>query len=1061
MTEATRAEEVPIIEVQPPQSSLKRILLALTLFVLVISALSLFVFQKYKADITSETQGDLKGIAQLKTGQITKWMEERRGDAHTIREDPFFVDELDHWLKGDAKDQAVRMRLAQKMEAIRKNNGYVSVLILDDHAKLRLSTGGAEFTEFNQEFAREALQSKKVYFSDFNRIGNRQNIELDVAAPIISGNRTIGVVLLCNDPRTFLYPLIQSWPTPSPSGETLLVERVGESVIFLNERRHRNNKAFDMKLPLNNFNRLAVKAARGVTGVVEGIDYQDTPVIGVINDIPDTPWHMITKIDKDEVYVSINGLAKWIWALSITLVIAGWISALMWWRGQRRSYSYLQKQHELELERKQVKNELTQYHLRLEEMVEERTQDLEKEIKERRLAEKALGVAKESSEDALLQLRESTQHLRVLSSAVEQSPVVTLITDVDGIIQYANPKFSEATGYSLEEAVGKNPRMLNAGKQPKEIYTELWATISSGRVWRGELCNIKKNGEIYWDQTFISPVRNELGKITQFIAIKEDITERKAASELLRQAKEASDVASRAKSEFLANMSHEIRTPLNASIGMAHLAMKTGLDPQQRDYIGKIHYAGGHLLGIVNNVLDLSKIESGKFDIEVAAFRFDRLLDNVAALIKEQVAAKNLELIFDLESGLPDLLKGDAMRLGQVLINYVNNAIKFTETGSITIRVRKIEESVSGMVLRFEVQDTGIGMTPEQQSKLFQSFQQADSSTARKYGGTGLGLAISKQLAAMMGGEVGVHSKAGKGSTFWFTARLDKLSEEERVKQQEFAPLELKSVAGASILLAEDNLFNQQIAKEMLELGGANVVIANNGKEVLDLVRNQRFDCVLMDMQMPEMDGLEATRLLRADPDMKGLKIIAMTANIQKADRDSCFAAGMNDFITKPFSPELFYSTIAKWLPGGNQNFEYGILDTNEHAAPDSPVFCLPIPESGAPNLESCVIDFSVLAKMVGDDPSTIREFSLKFLDSAKKGLTEIETALEHEDMATLTALGHRIKSAARMAGAKDFADLCQQLEQGRNGGSMAQMREIASHMRPLLKQIEERIGKL
>ncbi len=1421
MSDATLAGKFLSIDTSHSRSSLRKLLLALILLVLFISALGFFIFQQYKLDIQYEIQGELDGVGKLKTGQITHWMNERTGDAHALKEDPLFVGELDRWLKTGAKDQAGRARLLARIESLRKNSNYASVLILDDKAEIRLSSSGTEPVAADKEFAREALKIGKVYFSDFIRMVNSHNVELDVAAPIVSGKRTIGVILLRNDPRAFLYPLIQSWPTNSPSGETLLVESDGQSAIFLNELRHLKNTELALKIPLDNRNLLAVKAIRGELGVVEGIDYRGIPVIGVLSSVPDTPWHMISKIDKAEIYAPINGLAKWIWALSMTMILGCWTGAFFWWRSKQRSYLYLHRQYKLELERntlsrqldylakyandiiflfnergdiiqandraekaygytseellkmnlrdlrapearrgvdqllgemrgqafyesiaqrkdgttftlevsmrvfeiegrkffqgigrditerkqagqlirlseeklrlmfnmsplgmarnamdgrfietnpallemlgytldelnklsywditpqeyeqqeaqqleslnkyakygpyekeyinkfghrfpvrlngmliagsdgekyiwsiveditdkKKTEDELKRYREHLEELVEERTRTLNNEVLERKRAEAALlasehkfrtlldsapnamvicgsdnvitmvngemeslfgyskdeiigqpiemlipqryrndstnlrdsyvlnemgrhamgdrglrGIAKDgrefpvelglapietvdglliscvirdisgrrqeeetlqaakkSAEDALLQLRASTQHLRVLSSAIEQSPVATLITDVKGVIQYANPRFCKVTGYALEDVVNRNPRMFNARVQPRQIYTELWETITSGREWRGELCNRKKNGEVYWDQTFISPVRDELGNIAQYISIKEDITEKKAAEELLRQARDASDAANRAKSEFLANMSHEIRTPLNAIIGMAHLVLKTGLNSQQHDYIGKIHYAGGHLLKVINNILDLSKIEAGKFDIEVAIFRLDRLLENVTALIEEQLEAKKLSLVFDLDTGLPPYFKGDSLRLGQVLINFINNAIKFTEVGTITIRTKKAGGTEHDMLLRFEVQDTGIGLTQEQQSKLFQSFHQADSSTARKYGGTGLGLAISKQLATMMGGEIGVESEIGKGSTFWFTVRLGQVSAEEMFKQQQFAPLELKSVAGASILLAEDNLFNQQIAREMLELGGASVAIANNGKEVLDLAHRHRFDCVLMDMQMPEMDGLETTRLLRADPAMKGLRIIAMTANIRQTDRDSCFAAGMDDFITKPFSPDQFYTTIAKWLPGENLNFGYGIPDTHASAKADSSVSCIPNPESR-------IIDFSVLAKLVGDDPATIREFALKFHQSAEKGIAEIEAALEHGDMAALAALGHRIKSAASMAGAKSFADLCQQLEHGKNGGSMVQMRDVASRLRPLLEQIEEHIGKL
>jgi PAS domain S-box-containing protein len=687
-------------------------------------------------------------------------------------------------------------------------------------------------------------------------------------------------------------------------------------------------------------------------------------------------------------------------------------------------------------DRKQSENKLLQQKDQLEEVVAARTLEL-------------LG-AKEAAEIALQQLADSTQSLRVLSSAIEQSPVVNIITDVNGTIQFVNPKFQEMTGYTANEALGKTPRILNSGVHSKEFFNFLWKEITAGREWHGEICNRKKNGNLYWEYTRISPVRNNQGEITQFIAIKEDITKKKASAELLQQAKEAAESANRAKSDFLANMSHEIRTPLNAIIGMAHLAMKTNLDSQQRDYIGKIHFAGGHLLEVINDVLDLSKIEAGKFDIDIDVFELNRLFGNVMALIEDQATAKKLELILELDQQLPIYLKGDALRLGQVLINFSNNAIKFTESGKITLRARIADVTANDILLHFEVQDTGIGLNHKQTEQLFQPFQQADSSTARKFGGTGLGLAISKQLAVLMSGEVGVESVFGKGSTFWFTARLGKLSAAEIEKQLKFTPLEFKSIKGASILLAEDNLFNQQIAQEMLERSGAKVVIANNGIEVLQLVRTEQFDCVLMDMQMPEMDGLEATRRLRADPATAALRIIAMTANIQQTDRDNCFAAGMDDFITKPFSPEKFYSTISKWLPQHLQaeNNSQACVVTSVHKTVEN-------------YNQTTVIDFSILAKSVGNDPATIKKFSFKFLDSAEKGFAEIEAALAQGDKVKLAMLGHRIKSAARISGALSFADLCEALEHGKEDTSIEKMMEIASRMKSILSQVKEKIGQL
>lgn len=654
------------------------------------------------------------------------------------------------------------------------------------------------------------------------------------------------------------------------------------------------------------------------------------------------------------------------------------------------------------------------------------------DITERKLVEQTLQNAKESALIALQKLDESTQNLRVLSRAIEQSPVVNIITDKNGVIQYVNPRFSQLTGYASEEVIGQTFSISHAGLPHEENHAQLWASISSENTWQGEICNQKKNGVIYWANTSISPVRNEKGEITQFIATKEDITDKKAAAELLLAAKEEADAANQAKSDFLANMSHEIRTPLNAIIGMAYLAMQTQTTNKIIDYLEKIHYSGHHLLEVISDILDLSKIESGKLELDNSTFKVSQLLENVTTLAGEAAAAKNLALNIELDPALPNQLHGDFLRLGQVLINYANNAIKFTDNGKITIRLNKLDETESEIYLRLEVEDTGIGLTPEQQNKLFQPFQQADSSTSRKYGGTGLGLVIAKQLAEIMGGEVGVESEAGKGCTFWCTARLGNVVDngdnknEASTPRSDFQHAHFASIHGSAILLAEDNIFNQEVASTMLTQAYATVTVANSGIEVLAWLRKAHFDCVLMDMQMPGMDGLEASRLIRADPALAHIPIIALSANIMKSDRDHCFAAGMNDFITKPFRPEYFYLTIANNL--------------NRRA------------QTATSNL---VIDLSILPQMVGTDPAALKKFYLSFIVAAEQGLNELDAALAMGDMSTLGALGHRLKSSAQSVGAMGYAQLCHKLEDSGKNNELKHAQQIVSQLRPLLLRIQ------
>jgi two-component system sensor histidine kinase/response regulator len=537
-----------------------------------------------------------------------------------------------------------------------------------------------------------------------------------------------------------------------------------------------------------------------------------------------------------------------------------------------------------------------------------------------------------------------------------------------------------------------------------------------------------------------------------------DVTAEHTAAQALNAAKQTAEEATRSKSLFLANMSHEIRTPMNAIIGMSHLALKTGLTPRQHDYVQKIQRAGQHLLGIINDILDFSKIEADKLQVENQPFELDQLLENLATLIGDKVNAKGLELVFDVAPDVPTSLVGDSLRLGQILINYANNAVKFTESGEVAVTVRVQSADARRVLLHFAVRDTGIGLTEEQMRQLFQSFQQADASTTRKYGGTGLGLAISKKLAQLMGGEVGVESVVGKGSTFWFTARLEIGAGErpsllpspdlrgrrlmvvddndsartviaellrsmrfevvtassgaeaiallrdaaaagapveavlldwqmpgmsgidtaagihalaldppprmmmvtsygrEEVQQQAHAagiddllikPVNasvlfntlirllggvvddsllprvaavstldaLATIHGARVLLAEDNELNQQVAAELLADAGMVVDIASNGVEAVAMAQRAPYDIVLMDMQMPEMDGVEATRALRAIASLDALPVVAMTANAMQADRDLCTQAGMVDFVTKPIEPDDLWRALLRWIP--------------------------------------------------------------------------------------------------------------------------------------------------
>ena len=517
----------------------------------------------------------------------------------------------------------------------------------------------------------------------------------------------------------------------------------------------------------------------------------------------------------------------------------------------------------------------------------------------------------------------------------------------------------------------------------------------------------------------------------------------------LQQAMEMAESASKAKGDFLANMSHEIRTPMNAIIGFSGLALKTALNAKQEDYLIKIESSAQSLLGIINDILDFSKIEAGKMEIESIDFDLSEVINHMMNMLSLKAGEKKLDMNCRIDENIPRVLIGDPLRLGQVLINLVNNAIKFTEKGSISIQVDPIEMSATHCTIQFSIRDTGIGMTDEQASKLFIAFSQADTSITRKFGGTGLGLAISKLLVNLMDGNISVISEPGVGSIFMFTANfILNLNKQEKklVAHDELTT----NFVGTKILLTEDNVLNQQVAKEILEGVGFIVDIAHNGQEAVHAVETNHYELVLMDIQMPILGGYEATALIRKHEKFVNLPIIAMTAHAMSGAKEECLKAGLNDYVSKPIDPTILFTVLSKWIKPKIASEKDLLKLQQKNIQKHEDQIYLPDGIEG--------IDVTSALRRIGGNKKLFKQLLLDFRKNHNNIIEEIKELINKQDYSTAERVAHTVKGIAGNLSATLVQFAGQKLEQGissRTGNYDALLSDFSKSIEPLMASIK------
>ena len=836
-----------------------------------ISSAGYIYYNHYEKKFRAELENQLYSIAELKLSEIVQWRKERLGDANILYRNPVFTALVRRFYSNSGDAEAER-DIRIWLNKIQSSYQYENVLLCDSSLNIRMSARRIMHSpiEHLSKHLSGLTRSWNVAFLDFHRDAQDAPIHLSIKIPVIDEgtNRLLGYVLYFINPETYLYPLIQRWPTSSESGETLLVRREDYNVLYLNELKFRKNTALNFRIPLSNYDVPAVMAVKGETGIVEGKNYRNVPVIAALLSVPDSPWSIVSLIEKEEVYAPLRSIL-WNLITVICLLIAGAGAGvgLLW--------------HRLNIR-----------------------------------------MNRERFESAKL-LKETEQKYFNLYNKAQAGLYETDLQN--GTIISCNQRFCDITGFnSIQSALGNSIESLFFNLSDSEELKNIIKGLGFFTDLVVQLIN-RHTGAAYWVE--MTEVADQNRNLSEGSII--DITERKHAEEELKnyrnhledmvklrteeleKAKEEAESANRAKSAFLSNMSHEIRTPLNAILGFSQLMqIDKEATPVQLKRLDTVIRSGEHLLALINDILEVSRIEAGRISFSPSTFDIHSFLKDIEAMFRVKTDAKNLSLVLEFPEDLPRYIVTDEGKLRQILINLVGNAVKFTKTGTIGIKVN-IKPVNNKKLFTAEVEDSGPGISEKDLDKLFQKFGQTE--TGIREGGTGLGLAISQQYAKLMLGVISVKSEFGKGSCFTLTIPVE---EDDKI----FKNSPKRRIRGLKpgcqtykILIADDHIDNRKLLAEMLTSAGFSIEEAGNGLETINKYTSFTPDLILMDIQMPVMDGYEAISRIRKI-ETKKIPIIAVTAGAFQDDKKKALECGADAYIRKPFKEHELFDLIKLYL---------------------------------------------------------------------------------------------------------------------------------------------------